>query len=257
MPRPHSMWHSDVMTGKRLPDGTYVYQCTVEDDYSRGYSGCLSKYKDARIVVYALIDAILRWKSIPTCFHYDNGSEAKCGIVKAFLRNLSGVCNHKINFIPTLIENPKGNGKKERAHKDDRRDFWNKIKSNNIEYIRKKFRGYLSWRNNKKGHFPLKGKPSITRLKENKKPKRIFRREFLENLAEVKITERVVRKGGVIFLYGKLIYTNRKLVDKKVELWETLKGLEVRYGDKVFDVIIDYWEKTKKRSKSSNDSKIS
>ena len=161
------MWHGDVMTARRMPNGTYIYQCTIEDDYSRGYAGFLSEYKDARVVVYALIDAILRWKSIPTCFHYDNGSEAKCGIVRAFLKNIAMVCKHDVTFIPTLVKNPKGNGKKERAHRDDKRDFWNKVKSNDMIYLRKKFKGYLIWRNDKKGHFALKGEPSITRLNEN------------------------------------------------------------------------------------------
>jgi hypothetical protein len=77
MKRPHLMCHGDVMTGRRLPDGTFIYQCTIEDDYSRGYGGYLSEHKDARIVIYALIDSILRWKSIPTCFHYDNSTRHK------------------------------------------------------------------------------------------------------------------------------------------------------------------------------------
>lgn len=79
MKKPPSMWHGDVMTGTRLPDGNNLYQCTIEDDYSRGNSGGIAIHKDGRIVVYALIDAILRWKSLPTCFHYDPGGEAKCG----------------------------------------------------------------------------------------------------------------------------------------------------------------------------------
>ena len=237
------MWHGDVMTGKRLLDGASIYQCTTEDDYSRGYGGYLSEHKDARIVVYALIDAVLRWKSIPTCFHYDNGSEAKCGIVKAFLKNLSDACSHKITMIPTLVRNPKGNGKKERGHKDDKRDFWKKNKSKDISYLRKKFEKYLHWRNYKKGHFALKGKPSITRLKENKKPVRKFTRKQLESLAKVKIGERIVRSGGVIFLSRRLIYVDKRLVGKKVELWETLRGLEVRLDNKLFDLISDYWIK--------------
>ena len=91
----------------------------------------------------------------------------------------------------------------------------------------------------------MKGKPSIERLKENKKPIRKFTRKFLESFAKVKIDERIVRTGGVIFLSKKLIYTDKKLVGKKVELWETLNGLEVRYQNKVFDIIKDYWEKIK------------
>lgn len=241
------MWHGDVMIGRRLPDGSFVYQCTVEDDYSRGYAGHLACYKDARIVINALIDAILQWKSIPTCFHYDNGSEAKCGIVKAFLKKLSDVCNHDIVLIPTLVRNPKGNGKKERAHKDDRRDFWRRNKSNNLKRLQIRFGEYLYWRNHKKGHFALKGKPSVTRLKENKKLERKFTGVFLERLASVMIGERFVRRGGVIFLYDRLVYTDKFLTGKKVELWETLKGLEVRHSGKVFDLIEDYWERIKRK----------
>lgn len=243
------MWHGDVMTGKRLPDGSFIYQCTIEDDYSRGYAGDLGKYKDARIVIYALIDAILQWKSIPTCFHYDNGGEAKCNLVQAFLRNVAERCNHKISFIPTLVQNPKGNGKKERGHRDDRRDFWLKNRSNNLGYISQKFEKYLKWRNEKKGHFALKGKPSKTRLLENKKPLRKFARKQLEELAKVKIAERIVKPLGVVYLLNTIYHVDPKLEGQKVELWETVKGLEVRKGKKIYHLIEEYWDK---KSKSSN-----
>lgn len=246
MEKPHSMWHGDVMTGKRLPDGTFLYQCTIEDDYSRGNSGCLSTQKDGRIVVYALIDAILRWKSIPTCFHYDNGGEAKCGLVQTFLRNVAQKCNQTITFIPTKLYHPQGNGKKERAHKDDRRDFWKKNRSKDIEYIQKKFGKYLLWRNEKKGHFALKGKPSLTRLMENKKPTRNFTRKQLEGLAKVKIAERMVKPLGVVYLLNKIYHVDPKLEGQKVELWETVKGLEIRSGEKIYHLIEEYW-----KSKSS------
>lgn len=249
MKRPHSMWHGDVMTGKRLPDGTFLYQCTIEDDYSRAYAGDIESSKDARIVIYALIDAILRWKSIPTCFHYDNGGEAKCGIVQAFLRNVADKCNHTVSFIPTLVRNPRGNGKKERAHKDDRRDFWKKNKSKNVKYIKEKFEKYLIWRNEKKGHFALRGNSSATRLQENQKPLRKFTRKQLENLAKVKIAERIVKPLGVVYLLNKIYHVDPKLEGQKIELWETVKGLEVRKENKLFHLIDDYWEK----SKSSND----
>lgn len=245
MKKPHSMWHGDVMTAKSLNDGTIIYQCSIEDDYSRGYAGCLSEHKDARIVVNALINAMLTWKSIPTCFHYDNGGEAKCRLVTAFLRNISDVCNHEIKFIPTKVRNPKGNGKKERAHRDDRRDFWEKVNENNTADIKNRFNEYLIWRNTKKGHFALKGKPSITRLNENKKPTRIFTRESLENLARVKIGSRSVRRGGIIFLHNKFIYTDKRIAGERVDLWETLDGLEIRQKDTIFNTMTDYWETIK------------
>lgn len=242
------MWHGDVMTGKRLSDGTLAYQCTIEDDYSRAYAGGVETYKDARIVIYALIDAILRWKSIPTCFHYDNGSEAKCGIVQAFLRNVADRCDHDISFIPTLVQNPKGNGKKERGHRDDRRDFWKKNKSQNLRYIQRKFEKYLKWRNEKKGHFALKGNPSITRLQENKKPLQKFTRKQLENLAKVKIAERIVKPLGVVYLLNTIYHVDPKLEGQKVELWETINGLEVCKGKKIYHLIRKYWEKKSKSS---------
>lgn len=245
------MWHGDVMTGKRLPDGTFVYQCTIEDDYSRAYAGKLKNYKDARIVIYALIDAILRWKSIPTCFHYDNGSEAKCGLVQAFLRNVADKCNHTISFIPTLVRNPKGNGKKERAHRDDRRDFWKKNRMEKIESLQKKFEKYLKWRNEKKGHFALRGKTSATRLQENRKPLRKFIRKQLEGLAKVKIAERVVKPLGIVYLLNKIYHVDPKLEGQRIELWETMNGLEVRKGEKIYHSIEEYWEKKNKLSKEA------
>lgn len=247
------MWHGDVMTGKRLPTGTLIYQCTIEDDYSRAYAGHLAEYKDARIVIYALIDAILRWKSIPTCFHYDNGSEAKCGLVQAFLRNVADKCDHIISFVPTLVRNPKGNGKKERAHKDDRRDFWKKNRSKDIQYLQKKFEKYLQWRNKKKGHFALKGGISNSRLQENKKPIRKFTKRQLEELAKVKIAERVVKPLGVVYLLNKIYHVDPRLEGQKIELWETVKGLEVRKEGKIYYLIEDYW---KRKSKSCNGAKM-
>ena len=248
MKKPHSMWHGDVMTGTRLPDGTLLYQCTIEDDYSRGYAGNIAKHKDGRIVIYALIDAILRWKSIPTCFHYDNGGEAKCGLVQTFLRNVAQKRNQTITFIPTKLYHPQGNGKKERAHKDDRRDFWKNNRSKNISYIQSKFENYLKWRNEKKGHFALKGKPSITRLLENKNPPQIFTRKQLENLAKVKIAERVVKPLGVVYLLNTIYHVDPKLEGEKIELWETVKGLEVRKGEKIYHLIEEYWEEKSKSS---------
>jgi len=251
MKKPHSMWHGDVMTGMRLPDGTFLYQCTIEDDYSRGYAGDIQPRKDARIVVRALIDAIIRWKSIPTCFHYDNGGEAKCGLVQTFLQNVAQRCNHTITFIPTKLYHPQGNGKKERAHKDDRRDFWKKNRSKNISYIQSKFEKYLKWRNEKKGHFALRGNTSITRLKENQKPLRRFTRKQLENLAKVKIAERIVKPLGVVYLLNQIFHVNPKLEGQKVELWETIKGLEVRKGDIIYHLIEEYWDRKSKLSKEA------
>jgi len=145
----------------------------------------------------------------------------------------------------------RGNGKKERAHKDDRRDFWKKNRSKDIEYIREKFKKYLGWRNEKKGHFALKGNASVTRLQENKKPRRIFTKKQLENLAKVKIAERTVKPLGVVYLLNQIYHVNPKLEGQKVELWETIKGLEVRKEDMIYHSIEEYWERKSKLSKGA------
>ena len=145
MSRPHSMWHGDVMIGKRLPDGTLVYQLSFEDDYSRAYmASVIGTTKNSVLVIYGLIEAITKYGVIPTLIHYDNGSEGKCKIVQQFCENLG------IKLIHSTVEQPNTNGKKERAHRDDKRDFWKLIESNNFSFIKKKNEEYINWRNIKK-----------------------------------------------------------------------------------------------------------
>lgn len=97
------------------------------------------------------------------------------------------VISFQLAIIHSTIAQPNTNGKKERAHRDDKRDFWNGINSNNISYIRKKNEEYVVWRNNVKGHWALGGKPSAARLEENRKPVVNYAKEDLEKLAEAKI----------------------------------------------------------------------
>lgn len=238
--KPHGMWHGDVMIGRRLPDDTFFYQLSWQDDYSRGYVACeISASKNSVLVIRGLIEAILNCKVIPALAHYDNGSEGKCKIVDVFCEALG------IKLIHSTVNQPNTNGKKERAHRDDKRDFWSEIKSTNINYIKKKNEEYVEWRNTKKGHWALKGKPSITRLKENKKPICRFTKEYLESLAQVKIATRKVRVGGLVLVPKEGRFVGREYDGKTVELWETLNGLEIRYREEILDIIEDYWERIK------------
>jgi hypothetical protein len=238
--KPFGMLHGDVMIGKRLPNGTFLYQLSWQDDYSRGYVSCvIGTSKNSILVIKGLIEAVLKHKVIPTVLHYDNGTEGKCKIVEVFCESLGS------KLIHSTVNQPNTNGKKERAHRDDKRDFWSEIKSANIDYIKKKNEEYVEWRNTKKGHWALKGKPSITRLKENKKPLVAFTKEYLESLAQVKIATRRVREGGLIFIPKGSRFVEKKYTGKTVELWETLNGLEIIYRENVIDIIEDYWEKIK------------
>jgi len=242
MPRPHSMWHGDIMIGKRLPNGDFVYQLSWQDDYSRAYvSSVINAEKNSVTVIRGLIEAILVYGVIPTLAHYDNGSEGKCKIVKSFCENLG------IKLIHSTIEQPNTNGKKERAHRDDKRDFWKKINSNSVDYIQKKNNEYVKWRNTAKGHWALKGKPSITRLNENKKPIMNYTREYLESLAEAKLDERIVKSGGLVVYEKEAYWTKKSLNGQKIEIWQTLKGLEIRKDGIAYGVVEDYWKKMSKK----------
>lgn len=238
--KPWGMLHGDVMIGKRLSDGTFLYQLSWQDDYSRGYVACvIDTTKNSLLVIEGLIQAILEYKIIPSMVHYDNGSEGKCKIVEVFCESLGS------KLIHSTANQPNTNGKKERAHRDDKRDFWSEIKSENICYIKKKNKEYVKWRNDKKGQWALKGKPSITRLRENKKPKCNFTREYLESLAQVKIGTRKAREGGMVLIPKSTRFLGREYCGKTVELWETVNGLEVRYKGETIDIIKNYWDDIK------------
>lgn len=238
--KPFGMLHGDVMIGKRLPDGTFLYQLSWQDDYSRGYVACvIGASKNSVLVIRGLIEVILTYKAIPTVLHYDNGSEGKCKIVDVFCEAIGS------KLIHSTVNKPNTNGKKERAHRDDKRDFWSEIKSTNIDYIKKKNEEYVKWRNTKKGHWALDGKPSIARLKENKKPRADFTKEYLESLAQVKIATRKAREGGLVLIPKEGRFVGKGYAGKTVELWETLNGLEIRYKEEILDVIEDYWERIK------------
>ena len=242
MPRPHSMWHGDIMIGKRLPNGDFAYQLSWQDDYSRAYvSSVISIEKNSVTVIRGLIEAILAYGVIPTLAHYDNGSEGKCKIVRSFCENLG------IKLIHSTVEQPNTNGKKERAHRDDKRDFWKKIDSNSLHYIQEKNKEYVEWRNTTKGHWALKGRPSITRLNENKKPTARYIREYLESLAEAKLDERIVKSGGLVVYEREAYWTKKSLNGQKIEIWQTLKGLEIRKDGITYCVVEDYWKKMSKK----------
>lgn len=97
----------------------------------------------------------------------------------------------------------------------------------------------------------MRGNPSAIRLQENQKPLRKFTRKQLENLAKVRIAERIVKPLGVVYLLNKIYHVNPRLEGSKVELWETVKGLEVRKGKKIYHLIEEYWENKDKLSKEA------
>ena len=116
-PRPHVMYHADTRE-VTLGNGSLIYQISVEDDYSRGYMAlCVFPKKLSYFVVLTILRAF-RLHRKPELFHHDNGGEYDNGVVSRLLQMLS------IVDVPIEVENPKGNGKKERAHSQDRKCFY-------------------------------------------------------------------------------------------------------------------------------------
>jgi transposase len=77
-----------------------------------------NRYARAGILGFFVVLTILRafrLHSKPELFHHDNGGEYDNGVVSRLLQMLG------IVDVPTEVENPKGNGKKERAHSQDRK----------------------------------------------------------------------------------------------------------------------------------------
>ena len=145
-PRPHVMYHADTME-VTLGNESVIYQISVEDDYSRGYMAlCTFPKKHSYFVVLTLLRAF-RSHSKPELFHHDNGGEYDNGVVSWLLQMLD------IVDVPTEVENPKGNGKKERAHSQDRKYFYDKYHFWDIESVEKAIPEYIRFRNESKGQW--------------------------------------------------------------------------------------------------------
>jgi hypothetical protein len=108
------MYHAETMEVTPR-NKSVIYQISVEDDDSRGSMAlCVFPKKHSYFVVRTILRAF-RLHSKPELFHHDNGGEYDKGVVSRLLQVLD------IVDVLTEVENPRGNGKKERAHSQDRK----------------------------------------------------------------------------------------------------------------------------------------
>lgn len=234
-PRPHVMYHADTME-VTLGDGSMIYQISVEDDYSRGYmSLCVFQKKHSYFVVLTLLRAF-RLYSKPELFHHDNGSEYDNGVISRLLKMLD------IVDVPTELENPKGNGKKERAHSQDRKYFYEKYQFQDIESVEKAIPEYLRFRNESKGQWARYGQTASSVLKNaevkplnNKELEMVIRELYFEKV------RRVVKQDGKVKFEDKWYHLSRNLSDEIVEVRVTLRGIEVWHNG-AFIKRWKYWE---------------
>ena len=243
-PRPHIMYHADTME-VTLGNESVIYQISVEDDYSRGYMAlCVFPKKHSYFVVLTILRAF-RLHSKPELFHHDNGGEYDNGVISRLLQMLG------IVDVPTEVENPKGNGKKERAHSHDRKYFYDKYQFFDIESVEKAIPEYIRFRNESKGQWARYGKTASSVLKDAEaKPltdeelERVIRELYFEKV------ERIVKQNGKVKFEGKRYHVSKKMSNESVEVKITLRGVEAwlkgalikrwKYWEYVLDIAAGY-----------------
>ncbi len=220
---PHSLWHGDVLKLWYLPSGKFVGQLAFMDDYSRGYVACeVTIVPTTHFTIQCLIQAMRQWQVIPKAILVDNGSEFKGFLLKGFCENLG------IRLIHIRPYHPQTNGKLERAFRDDRRDFYGLRKGWSVDALKKDLPNYVYYRNYQRGHWALKGKPAISRMKEQNwlaLPSVLNR---LEEYAEYELGQKFVDEDGYVRILGRPAYLSRRFSRQTVKCFETFNGLELR-----------------------------
>jgi len=217
------MYHVDTME-IILTNGNKIYQISTEDDYSREYVGLqVFKSKHAYFVIISLLRAF-RLHSKPSTFHRDNGGEYKNGAVKRLLEMLD------IVEVPTRVMNPKGNGKKERSHRQDRKYFYEKNNFQNIESVEQKIPEYLEFRNEIKGQWARYGQTASAAAAYGERNP-MTDEELHEVVRELYFVKgkRQVKKNGKVKFWGKWYHVCKEMYGKCIELRITLRGMEAWY----------------------------
>jgi len=233
--RPYAMYHADTME-VILGNGDTIYQISIEDDYSRAYvSMDVFESKHTYLVIICMLKAFMRY-GIPKLFHHDNGGEYNNSAVKRLLKQFD------ITDVPTKIENPKGNGKKEKAHAQDRKYFYEKHNFQTIEEVKQAIPDYLNFRNNIKAQWARYGETASEALKEAE-PRKMSDDELEEIIREMHFEKknRIVKKDGKVRFKGINYHISKKLKGTTLEMRVTLKDIEAEYCGKLIKRW-KYWE---------------
>ena len=196
---------------------------------------CVFPKKLSYFVVLTLLQAF-RLHRKPELFHHDNGGEYDNGVVSWLLQMLG------IVDVPIEVENPKGNGKKERAHSQDRKCFYDNYQFRDIESVEKAIPEYIRFRNESKGQWARYGKTASAVLKDAEaKPltdeelERVIRELYFEK------AERIVKENGKVKFEGKRYHVSEKMAGETVEVIVTLRGLKFWHKG-AFIKRWKYWE---------------
>lgn len=232
----HRLWHGDLMEKVTLTDeDRTAFQLTLLDDYSRAYVFCdLFREVTVNTTIRAMIAAMRKYQTIPQAVVFDNGSFFKGKLLQEFCRRLN------IRLIHTSVHHPQTNGKLERAFRDDMNEFYKRFDRWEFHPLKKQLSGYVNYRNQIRGHYALKGKPSAVRLCEEDY---YALPRVLDNLANFAWCERPPKKVGVdglLWFNRRKVYIDAKLAGQKIKIFETLDGLEAEDDASKLYFLADY-----------------
>jgi transposase InsO family protein len=233
---PHSLWHGDLMEKVTLTyEDRTAYQLTLMDDYSRAYVFCdLFREVNVNTTIRALIAAMRSYRTIPKALVFDNGPYFKGKLIKQFCLRLG------IRLIHSAVNHPQTNGKLERAFRDDMNEFYRQRKKWIFNELRRELPAYVEYRNQVRGHYVLQGKPSSTRLQEQDFFALPSLLDRLESYAWCERGQKAVRAQGRVRLYGREVYIDPRLNGQKIQIYETLEGLEAKDAEGRFYLLRNY-----------------
>lgn len=233
---PHSLWHGDLMEKVTLTyEDRTAYQLTLLDDYSRAYVFCdLFREVNVNTTIRALIAAMRAHKTIPKALVFDNGPYFKGKLIEHFCKRLG------IRLIHSSVNHPQTNGKLERAFRDDMNEFYRQRKKWIFNELRRELPAYVEYRNQVRGHYALQGKPSSARLQEQNFFALPVVLDRLESYAWCERGQKTVGEQGRVRLYGRIVYINPHLNGQKIQLYETLEGMEAEDIEGRFYLLRNY-----------------
>jgi transposase InsO family protein len=224
---PHSLWHGDFFEKVTLMDeDRTAYHLTLLDDYSRAYVYCdLLREPTQNDTIRAMIAAMRKYQTIPKGVVFDNGSQFKGYLLSAFCSNLG------IKLIHSSVRHPQTNGKLERVFRDDHREYYDQFNEWIFDELRQGLPEYVHYRNEVRGHYALKGKPSTTRLAEQNWFALPSVLDSLEGYARHPLGSTKVDLSCCIRVLGRNGYIPKLRYGQRVSLIETLDGLEATTED--------------------------
>jgi hypothetical protein len=230
------LWHGDLLEKVTLTDEDHTaYQLTWLDDYSRTYVFCdVFREVTVNTTIQALIVAMRTYQTLPRAIVCDNGTYFKGKLFTDFCQRLG------IRLIHSAVHHPQTNGKLERAFRDDMNEFYRQHSQWIFQELQHDLPAYLRYRNEQRGHYALQGQPALTRVREQHFFALPTVLEQLERYAWCERGQKTVSPNGRVKINGRTAKISPRLSGQRLDLYETLEGLEAQAADGTCYLLRDY-----------------